>query len=269
MGTMWTNAAVLASLPLCLTLPLAFDCTPLPTEVIRAQRTPSAVEQQPQPAPASAVAAAAAAAAAAPPPAAAPPAAGAAAAAAAAPAGEAAATAAAAAAAPPAVAPPAADAAEAAAAPPPTEAAAAAPLAAPPAARVWLTGCDQLRLESSVAYTSADRASGLVRVRGTVKLVNLASYVVAFDRVGVRLCSREAAVHVREEAACPAAEVPGGGAVVCQWSSTLPAAPQAGASISEWEGLLSSVRLSLSGDRCLAPVVHPTTGGVGSCNESD
>lgn len=149
-------------------------------------------------------------------------------------------------------------------------AATARPLGPPPSA------CDSLSVSVVMATTGdndtgADPTTGRHTLAGTVVIRNSGPNVAALDRVGLRLCSRSAAGHVRVEATCPdddggGPDVLPGKSLVCTWRIELPAPPAVGSALSDWTGIFSGATLALFGDRCASPVVDPTTGRVGgSC----
>jgi hypothetical protein len=128
-------------------------------------------------------------------------------------------------------------------------------------------GCAGVRVSTQASAPPPD-PTGRLSVVGTVEVVNRNEWPVAIQRVGVRLCSSVAAVgHLRAEAQCPSDEVGAKRRMTCLWSMQLPApGPNApGAVLSAWSGLVSSVQLTLTGDRCVSPVTNPMTGDAGSC----
>lgn len=88
------------------------------------------------------------------------------------------------------------------------------------------------------ASTTATDAKGRLLLNGTVTLTNSGRWVVALQRVGVRLCSRETDGHIRETALCePDMDVMAGEALVCYWQMTLPAPPTVGSKLADWTGV--------------------------------
>jgi hypothetical protein len=76
-------------------------------------------------------------------------------------------------------------------------------------------------------------------INGTTTVTNNKAFVLAFERVGVRLCSRIAEEgHLRETATCPHKDALAGKAVACTWRILLPAPPEVGANTADWSGIM-------------------------------
>lgn len=140
------------------------------------------------------------------------------------------------------------------------------PAAAPAAAGP----CKQLLVETKITGHSTDPKSKQLILNGTTTITNSGQFVVAMQRVGVRLCSKDADDgHLRQEAACPDYDVLSKQVMVCTWRFVLPKAPKTGCKLTDWTGIMSAPGLSISGERCPSPVVLPTTGKMGgSCSAS-
>ena len=113
-----------------------------------------------------------------------------------------------------------------------------APTAAAGGGRPLLKPCQNVRGIAAFANATTDPKTNATVVRGTVTVTNVGKWVISFERVGVRLCSRETDGHLRESAVCADRDALGGEAVVCTWSITLPPAPKAGYKVPDWTGLL-------------------------------
>lgn len=122
--------------------------------------------------------------------------------------------------------------------------------------------CGALRVEMAFA-PKRDPETRRATLSGSVVITNTGAFVAAIERAGVRLCGREAGMHLRVEAACDDYDVPAGGSVRCSWALALPAPPAAGARVSAWTGVFSSAALVLNGERCPSAVYSPTTGQPG------
>lgn len=97
--------------------------------------------------------------------------------------------------------------------------------------------CKPLNVTTSF-FVERNPATGALTLNGTVAVANSGRFVVALDRVGIRVCSRSLSIgHLRDEAECPSYDVPAGGKLVCTWRQALPAPPAAGWSLNAWTGV--------------------------------
>lgn len=134
------------------------------------------------------------------------------------------------------------------------------------------TGCESVEVvpRRAPGTTAGNATTGRVTLNGTVKVVNSYPYVVALERVTLRLCSSISGIgHLRQSPSCPGGlDVPAGGEITCSWSVALPD-PSTGrpeSRLAAWTGMISSVELALNGERCVSEVVDPSTGGAGTCS---
>jgi hypothetical protein len=114
--------------------------------------------------------------------------------------------------------------------------------------------CDGIKLSLEFRTLYSARTGKRV-INGTLTVTNTLPYMAAFERAGVRLCSRGDG-HIRVMAQCPSNDVPAGGSVACTWRFALPAGAQA----ADYTGILRWAAWPAVGAEAVGPARAPWSG---------